>query len=127
VVSEPGAFCWNVLVTPDERAAGAFYLGLFGWSAEVQDMGGMQYTTFANDGRPAGGMYQPGAEQAGMPPAWVVYFAVDDCDQAAEQVVALGGAVVSPAHDVPGVGRFAIVADPQGATFGIIKLSAPAA
>jgi predicted enzyme related to lactoylglutathione lyase len=125
VVNEPGAFCWNELATPDDRAAGSFYTGLFGWGTMVQDMGPMKYTTFTNDGRPAGGMYRPAPEQGDMPPSWTTYFAVADCDASAGQVQELGGAVLTPPSDIPGVGRFAIVADPQGAVFGIITLSNP--
>jgi predicted enzyme related to lactoylglutathione lyase len=125
VVNEPGAFCWNELATPDDRAAGSFYSGLFGWGTMVQDMGPMQYTTFTNEGRPAAGMYKPSPEQGDMPPSWTAYFAVADCDASAERVQELGGAVVAPPADIPGVGRFAIVADPQGAVFGIITLNAP--
>jgi predicted enzyme related to lactoylglutathione lyase len=127
LVTEPGAFCWNELATPDEKAAGAFYTGLFGWDSMVQEMGPTRYTTFSNHGRPAGGMYQPGGEQAGMPPNWLVYFAVADCDSSAGHAQELGAAVVAPPADIPGVGRFAILADPQGAVFGIIKLAAPPA
>ncbi len=124
LVNEPGAFCWNELAVPDARAAGDFYSGLFGWGTMVQDMGSMRYTTFTNDGRPAGGMYQPSGEQAGMPPAWLVYFAVADCDASAAQAHSLGAAEIAPPADIPGIGRFSILADPQGAPFAIIKLAA---
>jgi predicted enzyme related to lactoylglutathione lyase len=128
LVNEPGAWCWNELVTPDAKAAGDFYCGLFGWARLAQDMGGgAEYTTFSNAGRPAGGMYEARGEQAVMPPAWMVYFAVGDCDASAAQVQALGGGLVAPPTDAPGVGRYAVVADPQGAAFGIIKLEAPVA
>jgi uncharacterized protein len=126
VVNEAGAFCWNELATPDPQQAGDFYTGLFGWGTMVQEMGPMRYTTFTNGGRPAGGMYQPSPEQAGMPPAWTVYFAVDDCDGSAEKAKGLGASVLAPPADIPGIGRFAILADPQGAVFAIIKLSMPA-
>lgn len=127
LVTEPGAFCWNELATPDPKAAGDFYTGLFGWDSMVQEMGATSYTTFSNAGRPAGGMYQPSAEQAGMPPAWVVYFAVGDCDASFSQAQELGAAVMAPPMDIPGIGRFAILADPQGAVFAIIKLATPPA
>jgi uncharacterized protein len=127
LVNEPGAFCWNELSTPDTHAAGDFYVGLFGWGTMVQEMGPTRYTTFTNDGRPAGGMYEPTGDQAGMPPAWLVYFAVADCDASAAQAQSLGAAEIAPPSDIPGIGRFAILADPQGALFAIIKLAmAPA-
>jgi predicted enzyme related to lactoylglutathione lyase len=125
LVNEPGAWCWNELITRDAAKAGDFYSGLFGWERAVQDMGALRYTTFSNAGRPAAGMYQPGADQGDMPPAWAAYFAVDDCDAGAARIQNLGGAVLMPPSDAPGVGRFAFVADPQGAAFGIIKLEVP--
>jgi len=126
LANEPGSWCWNELATPDAQRAGDFYSGLFGWERMVQEMGPTKYTTFMNGGRPAGGMYQLSSEQGEMPPGWTVYFAVADCDASAEQVADLGGAVLVPPDDIPGIGRFAMVADPQGAVFGIIQLSAPA-
>jgi predicted enzyme related to lactoylglutathione lyase len=125
LVNEPGAWCWNELATGDAGAAGDFYSGLFGWERAVQDMGPMRYTTFSNEGRPAAGMYQPGPDQGGMPAAWTVYFAVDDCDAGAARIQGLGGAILMPPSEAPGVGRFAVAADPQGAAFGIIKLGVP--
>jgi len=126
LVNEAGAFCWNELATTDEHKAGEFYRGLLGWGATVQEIRAMRYTTFTSaDGRRAAGMYQASGEQAGMPPAWLVYFAVADCDASASRAQELGAAEVAPPADIPGIGRFAILADPQGATFGIVKLSMP--
>jgi len=127
LVTEPGAFCWNELATPDMKAAGDFYTGLFGWDSMVQETGPMRYTTFSNQGRPAAGMYEPSAEDAGMPPGWLVYFAVADCDTDASRAQELGAALIVPPADIPGIGRFATLADPQGAVFAIIKLANPPA
>jgi predicted enzyme related to lactoylglutathione lyase len=124
LVNQAGAFCWNELATPDTREAGDFYSGLFGWGTMVQDMGPIPYTTFTNNGRPAAGMYQPTGEEAGMPPAWLVYFTVTDCDAAAALAQSLGAAEIAPPEDIPGIGRYSILADPQGAPFAIIKLAA---
>lgn len=123
LVNDPGAWCWNELATPDPAAAGDFYCGLFGWGRLTRDMGGMEYTTFANAGRPIGGMYRSGPDQP-MPASWTVYFAVDDCDASLAEAQSLGGAVLEPATDIPGVGRFAMLADPQGAVFAIIRVAA---
>lgn len=127
VVNEPGAFCWNELTTSDDGKAGAFYTALFGWGSTVREMGPMRYTTFTNGPRQAAGMYQPSGVQAAMPTNWLVYFAVADCDASAGRAQELGGSTVTPPADIPGIGRFAVVLDPQGAAFGIIKLAAPAA
>ena len=122
VVNVPNSFCWNELSTPDTGKAGDFYSGLFGWSKNVQQMGPMTYTSFMNGDRPAGGMYNPGPEMGNAPPHWLVYFAVDDTDAKLKKAIALGAKTISPPMDIPGTGRFAVVQDPQGAVFGIIKL-----
>lgn len=125
VVNVPNSFCWNELSTPDTAKAGDFYTGLFGWGKNVQQMGPMTYTSFMNNDRPAGGMYTPTPEMGNVPPHWLVYFAVDDTDGKLKTAVELGGKIISPAMDIPGTGRFAVVQDPQGAVFGIIKLENP--
>jgi predicted enzyme related to lactoylglutathione lyase len=127
IVNVPNSFCWNELATPDTEKAGDFYTGLFGWGKNFQQMGPMTYTSFMNGDRPAGGMYKPGPEMGNVPPHWLVYFAVDDTDAKLKQAGELGGKALAPAMDIPGTGRFAIVQDPQGAVFGIIKLENPPA
>jgi predicted enzyme related to lactoylglutathione lyase len=125
IVNVPNTLCWNELSTPDTEKAGDFYTGLFGWGKNVQQMGPMTYTSFMNGDRPAGGMYKPGPEMRNVPPHWLVYFAVDDTDAKLNKATELGGKTISPAMDIPGTGRFAVVQDPQGAVFGIIKLTTP--
>jgi predicted enzyme related to lactoylglutathione lyase len=125
VVNVPNSFCWNELSTTDTEKAGDFYTGLFGWGKNVQQMGPMTYTSFMNGDRPAGGMYKPGPEMGNVPPHWLVYFAVDDTDAMARKAGELGGKIISPPMDIPDTGRFAVVQDPQGAVFGIIKLATP--
>lgn len=122
VVNQPNSFCWNELVTTDTSKASAFYTGLFGWGTDVQQFGPMEYTMFTNGDKPAGGMFQLTPEMEGIPPHWLTYFAVDDCDAKAQRAVELGAAIMKPADDIPGIGRFAILKDPQGAAFAIIKL-----
>jgi predicted enzyme related to lactoylglutathione lyase len=123
VVGETSAMCWNELATTDPGRAEAFYTGMFGWSAGSRTMGSTRYTTFTQDGASRGGMLaiDPSCP---VPPHWLVYFAVSDCDGQAALVQSLGGAVRVPPSDVPEVGRFAVVADPQGATFAVIQLPA---
>lgn len=127
VCNVPNSLCWNELATPDTAKAGDFYTTVFGWEKNVQQLGPFTYTTFMNDDRPAGGMYKPGPEMGNVPPHWLVYFAVDDCDAKAQKVTQLGGKVFAPPMDIPNTGRFAVVQDPQGAAFGIIKLLTPTA
>jgi predicted enzyme related to lactoylglutathione lyase len=121
VVGETGAMCWNELATTDTGRAEAFYAGLFGWSGVTRDLGGTRYTTFALNGEPCSGMRPMDASVAPVSPHWLVYFAVSDCDGQVALVQSLGGAVRVPPADVPGAGRFAVVADPQGATFAILQ------
>ena len=122
VVNVPNSLCWNELATPDTSKAGDFYTGLFGWDQNVQDMGGMSYTSFMNGDRPAGGMYSPTPEMGEIPPNWLAYFAVDDTDAKLQKANELGATTIVPPMDIPGTGRFAVIQDPQGAVFGIIKL-----
>ena len=125
-VNVPNSLCWNELATPDPAKAGDFYTGLFGWDKKVQDMGPMTYTSFMNGERPAGGMYKPTPEMGEIPPNWLAYFAVDDADAKVKKANELGATIIVPASDIPNVGRFAVIQDPQGAVFGIIKLTNPA-
>ncbi len=100
---------------------------MFGWEKNVQQMGPTTYTSFMNGDRPAGGMYEPGPEMGDVPPHWMVYFAVADTDATLARATELGGKSCVPPMDVPGVGRMAIMTDPQGAAFAFIKLEmAPA-
>jgi uncharacterized protein len=126
ITNVPNSFCWNELATKDAARAGEFYTKLFGWSANTQQFGPMNYTSFMNGERPAGGMYEPTPEMGDIPPHWLVYFAVADCDATAQKAASLGAKTLAPPADIPGVGRFAILTDGQGAAFGIIKLSTPA-
>jgi predicted enzyme related to lactoylglutathione lyase len=124
LVNAPGSLCWNELMTTDTKKAGDFYSGLFGWGKDVQNFGPMEYTMFTNEGRPTSGMLQITPEMGPIPPNWLVYFAVDDCDATVQKASELGANVMKPADDIPGIGRFAILTDPQGAAFATIKLEA---
>jgi predicted enzyme related to lactoylglutathione lyase len=123
----PGTLCWNELGTRDTEKAGEFYSNLFGWSKESFSKSPVEYTMFKNGDRGAGGMYKITPEMGPMPAHWLVYFAVDNCDAKVQKATELGGSVMMPAEDIPTVGRFAILQDPQGAAFAIIKLQNPEA
>ena len=125
IYNVPGSFCWNELMTTDTGKDKDFYTNLFGWGANTQDFGGFQYTMFQNGERGAGGMLQITPEMGPIPSNWLVYFSVDDCDAKVQKATELGAKVMKPADDIPGVGRFAILFDPQGAAFAIIKLDNP--
>ncbi len=122
LVNMPGAFGWNELATRDIEKATAFYNALFGWDTMTAEMPTGNYTSFSNNGRAVGGMLEMTEEWGDIPPAWTVYFGVEDCDAAAQKVQDLGGAVLVPPTDIPDIGRFAVVQDPQGATFTVMRM-----
>ncbi len=117
-------FVWYELMTTDTAAAATFYESVVGWTSKDAGMGGdMPYTLFsAGDAQVAGLMGRPPELAAmGVPPSWSGYVGADDVDAMAARVLAAGGKVLRPADDIPGVGRFAVVADPQGASFMLFK------
>ena len=126
VSNEPSAYCWAELGTRDTAKAGDFYSGLLGWGRKASAIPGMEYTEWQVGAQSVGGMMDitgmPGMDS--IPPHWLVYFAVADCDVMADKAAALGAAVYVKPTDIPGVGRFSVIADPQGAAFAIIRLNA---
>jgi uncharacterized protein len=123
LLGQPGAVSWNEVATRDTEKAGAFYTQLFGWGAKAEDMGGTLYTVFFKGDQMSAGMIQITADWGDVPPHWMVYFAVNDCDASVEKTKSLGGQVLMPPTDIPGTGRFATLRDPQGGAFSIIKMS----
>ena len=125
ILNEPGALCWTELNTRDTKAAEAFYTKLFGWSAKHSAPGSpMEYTEFSNQGQPSIGMMPMNEHMpANVPSYWMPYFQVTDADASVAKVNALGGKVIVPPTDIPKTGRFAIVSDPQGATFAVFKFT----
>ena len=120
VKGEAGSLGWNELATTDTGRAKDFYSGLFGWQGDTQNMG-IEYTVFNGPTGMIGGMYGITAEMQGMPPCWLPYFVVEDADAAAEKARSLGATVMVGPDDIPTVGRFAMIQDPQGAMFYVIK------
>ena len=98
-VNEPGALCWNELITADVAAAMAFYGPLFGWTRSPMPMGDGEYDVLMLGDRAIGGIVR-----ADGPPWWQVSFAVADCDATVAEAVALGGSVDEPPEDLPDVG-----------------------
>ncbi|WP_419816427.1 VOC family protein [Glacieibacterium sp.] len=109
-------FIWHELVTRDPDAAAKFYGAVVGWTTQAYDGGG-DYRLFVADRGTAGLMRLPEGATAG----WVGYIGVGDVDAEAEAIRAAGGAVHFGPEDIPTVGRIAAVADPQGATYNLIK------
>jgi predicted enzyme related to lactoylglutathione lyase len=116
-----GAFSWNELTTTDPKAARAFYGKLLGWQFQDMDMGPSgTYTVINVDGKGVGGIAGTPPNAKGMPPVWGAYTTVDDVDAVVAKVSSLGGKVLMPPTDIPTVGRFATIQDPQGATMSLI-------
>ena len=120
VYGENGAVCWSELGTTDTQKAKDFYATLFGWATE-QFPGPAEYTIFKSGEEAVGGMYQITPEMGPIPPHWLPYFAVEDCDASVQKATEQGGSVMKSAEDIPGVGRFAILRDPSSAVFAILK------
>ncbi len=115
-----GAFSWNELMTNDVAGAKAFYGELLGWTLSDMESSGGSYTMAkAGDTEVAGIMATP-PEAEGMPPSWGAYVTVDDVDAMPARVEALGGKVLLPPQDIPEVGRFMVMQDPQGAVLMLI-------
>jgi len=126
IVGEDGAMCWNELLTPDTGAAAKFYAATFGWTAELVDTSADNtYTIFKSGPTMISGMLSRPARLADVPPNWLTYFGVADCDGAARRVGELGGTVLWPPRDIPNVGRFAVCQDGQRAVFAVATFLPP--
>ena len=120
-----GGFCWNELATNDTAKAAEFYSAVFGWVADHKgDDSPMPYTEWKVADKSVGGMMQIDPNWGPVPPHWAVYVSVEDCDATVAKAVELGAEIKAPAMDVPEVGRFAALADPTGAVFSVITLTA---
>ena len=123
VLAEPGALAWTQLNARQPAPAKQFYTQLFGWKAQDDPMpgGGGDYTTFMLNGQPIGGiMPMPPNVPKEAPSHWLVYFASADVDATAAKVIGAGGKVAVPPTDIPGMGRFAVFQDAQGAFFAVV-------
>lgn len=119
-----GAFSWCELMTTDVAAAKAFYTQLFGWETEDMVMPEMTYTVVKAGGAGVGGIMAQPAQAQGMPPMWGAYVTVDDVDATARMAEQLGGKLLVPPQDIPDVGRFCVIQDPQGAVINAITYRA---
>jgi predicted enzyme related to lactoylglutathione lyase len=128
--SSTGDFVWHELRTRDAKGALDFYMHVIGWQARSSgDPGGVPYTLFSADDLSTAGLMQltPQMLEGGMQPAWVGFIGVDDVDAYAKRVEQAGGKVHCPPQDIPTVGRFASVEDPQGAAFLLFQGSSESA
>lgn len=122
-MSDAGRFVWYDLLTSEPEAARDFYREVVGWGLEPFEGGATPYFMWTADGTPMGGVGELPAELAaeGVPPHWMAHAGVDDLDEAVASVRKLGGSVRKPPSEIPEVGRFAVVVDPQGATLSLFQ------
>ncbi|MBE9103255.1 VOC family protein [Vacuolonema iberomarrocanum] len=122
LANEPDTFCWNELQTKNLETATQFYTKLFGWTTKKsKNAVGGDYIEFLQSDRSGAGMLEIQADWGDVPPNWTVYFMVKDCDATLEKAQALGGRVDMQPMDIEGVGRFALIQDPQGAYITVIE------
>jgi predicted enzyme related to lactoylglutathione lyase len=122
-----GAFSWSELMTSDPAAALRFYTALLSWRSEKMAMPGGEYHVLKVSDTAVGGVMAipPEAKAGGMPPNWGCYVTVDDVDATARKATELGGKVVHGPQDIQGVGRMAVIVDPQGAALNVITYTMP--
>jgi len=112
-----GRFVWHELLTTDTAAAAAFYPKVVPWRTQPSNMPG--YTIWMSAQAQVGGLMALPSEAGDSPPHWLVYIGTPNVDATCSQAQGLGARVVKPPGDIPNVGRFAVLADPQGATFAL--------
>jgi predicted enzyme related to lactoylglutathione lyase len=122
---EPSSLCWTELATTSAEQAQAFYPALFGWTAKPSADPNMPYFEWVLDGDHFGGMMEInehwGPTWKDIPSHWMVYFMVKDVDERTARAEALGARICVPPSDIPKVGRFAVIEDPQGAVFSLFQ------
>lgn len=120
----PGRICWNEVLTTDDEAAQRFYSGLFGWRDEPMDLGehGTYHVQNLGDKQAGGIMKNP---QNGAPSCWLVYFLVEDLEQATGKAKQLGATSMLEGQPIPNVGRFSLLQDPVGAVFALFQGNEP--
>ena len=124
-----GSFVWYELMTSDAKAGEAFYRDVVGWGAQGAGMPGVDYTLLTIGSTPVAGLMTMPAEACsqGAKPGWIGYVGVENVDATAAKAKQLGGSVYKEPADIPGVGRFAVLADPHGGVFALFKWEAPKA
>ena len=114
-------FVWHDVMTTDVDAAEDFYAKVVGWQVKDSGVDGPRYTLLMDGERRVGGIMPRPEDASQVPPMWMGYIGVNDVDAKAKEVEAAGGKVHRGPQDIPGIGRFAVVADPHGAGFIIFQ------
>lgn len=115
------AFIWYDLMTPDLKAASKFYEKVVGWKIKDSGMPGMAYSILHAGDVMVGGMMQTPPGEPGMSPPWHGHIHSKDVDKDCKRITAAGGSIHRDPADIPGIGRFAVVSDPGGASFILFK------
>src|SRR4051812_49016375 len=118
-----GKFVWYELMTSDAKAAETFYCGVMGWTSKDSGMSDRSYMLLSAGSTMIGGLMPipDEARKMGARPGWMGYVGVDDVDAYVGRVKAAGGVIHRAPEDIPGVGRFAVAADPHGAIFVLFR------
>jgi predicted enzyme related to lactoylglutathione lyase len=111
-----GLFVWHDLMTSDPQAAIGFYTKVIGWGTQIFENPKEPYTMWTANGAPVGGVMKT---QGGVPPHWLGYISSPDVDATVKQAAGMGATTHVPPTDIPTVGRFAVMMDPQGAAFAV--------
>ena len=127
MTNPPARFFWYELMTVDVPAAAAFYAKVVGWNAQPIGPAAGDFVILQTGERGVAGVtgMLDNLAASGAAPFWVGYILSDDVDASVVRVVAAGGAVHRAPEDIPGIGRFAMVNDPQGAIFMLMKPQGP--
>jgi predicted enzyme related to lactoylglutathione lyase len=118
-----GTLCWADLSTPDPAAATGFYSKLFGWRIAAEEKDPSGYLHIKNGDEFIGGVPPAAHRNPNTPPHWLPYFLVSDCDRAADRAKENGATFHLAPTSMEGVGRMAVIADPQGAIFAVFQPS----
>jgi uncharacterized protein len=129
IAPQQGEFCWTEISTDNLETCRSFYTNVFGWELQQSKATGedFEYLEYNVPGRRSmGGMFRMTAEMCGgsepPPPHLMNYIHVENVDDVASKAFDLGAKIVAPPTDIPNVGRFAMIADPTGATFAVITI-----
>ena len=125
VANDPGRFVWHDLTTDDPASARKFYAALLGWEYSDTTVLGRPYSVARLGKKAVGGIHAPNPEKAGKTPShWLSYMSVADVDATVAKAKAEGGAVLAGPVEIGKIGRAAVLRDPQGAPFGLVRISA---
>jgi predicted enzyme related to lactoylglutathione lyase len=121
-----GRFVWHELLTTDPKAAVKFYTQVIGWTTQSWEHN-PSYTLWVTEHGPVGGVMEqpPEAKAMGAPPSWLAYIGAPDLEATVTAAGRLGAKVLKPPTAIPGAGRFAVLADPQGAVFAAYTSDTP--